>query len=78
MSEHEKQKRIELADGVGDAIDALISRAAEVEEMIWAGDAVQQLQADLPDTVLSAAELAEALIRAAAARGLPIAIQKVD
>jgi hypothetical protein len=37
LSEHEKQKRIELADGVGDAIDALVSRAAEVGEMIWAG-----------------------------------------
>ena len=78
MSEHEKQKRIELADGVGYAIDGLISRAAEVGGMIWAGDAVQQLQADLPDTVLSPAELAEALIRAAAARSLLIAIQKVE
>ena len=78
MSEHEKQKRIELADGVGHAIDALVARAAEAGEMIWAGKAVQQLQTELPDTELSPAEIAEALIRAAAARGLPIAIQKVE
>ncbi len=40
MSEHEKQKRIELADGVGHAIEALIARAAETGELIWTGQAV--------------------------------------
>ena len=78
MSEHEQQKRIELADGVGSAIDALIARAAETGELIWTGRAVEQIKSEVPNMELSPAELAEAILRAAANRGLPIAIQKVE
>jgi hypothetical protein len=78
MSDHEKLKRIELADGVGDAIDALIARAADAGEVIWTVQAVQHIQAEFPDAEVSPAELAEAVVRAAVARGLPIAIQNVD
>ena len=78
MSEHEKQKRIELADGVGHAIEAVIARAAGTGELIWTGQAVEQIQADVPDTELSPAEIAEAIVRAAADSGVPIAIHKVE
>ena len=78
MSDHEKQKRVELADGVGVAIDAFVARAATAGEVIWTAEAVAHLQAELPDTEMSPAELAEALVRAAAAKGLPLAIEKVE
>ena len=77
MSEHEKQKRIELADGLGYAIGAVIARASKTGELIWTGQAVRQIQAEVPDTELSPAEIAEAVLRAAANGGVPIAIQKV-
>ena len=78
MSEHEKQKRIELADGVGHAIEAVIARAAGTGELVWTGQIVEQIQAEISDTELSGAELAEAILRAAADRGVAIAIQRVE
>ena len=78
MSEHEKQKCIELADGVGHAIEAVVARASQTKHLIWVGQAVKQIQAEVPDTELSPAEIAEAILRAAATRGLPIAIHNVD
>ena len=78
LDEHEKLKRLELADGVGAAINAFVSRAAKAGEVIWAGKAVQQLRAEMPDTEISPAELAEAIFRAAAEQGVPITVEKVD
>ena len=63
---------------VGVAIDNLVARAAEAGGVIWAGAAVQQLRAQLPNTEMSPAELAEAIIRSAAARGLPVAVQRAE
>jgi hypothetical protein len=77
LSDHEKLKRIELADGVGVAIDALVARAADAGDVIWTAEAVGKIQAEFPDAEMSPAELAEAVVRAAVARGLPIAIQNV-
>lgn len=74
MSEHDKLKRMELADGLGFAIDALISATAGVGGQINAGDAVQRLVADFPSTELSPAELAVAVMRAAAEKGVAVTI----
>jgi len=78
VSEHDNQKRIELADGLGFAIDALISGAAGSGERINAGQAVQRLLAEFPETELSPAELAVAIIRAAAEKGVAVAVDRQD
>lgn len=76
--EHEVQKRVELADGIGYAIEALVARAAETGQMIWTKQAVEQIRTEVPATDLSPAEIAEAIIRAAAGRGVSIAIDKPE
>ena len=78
MNEHGRARRIELADGVGYAIDALVSRAAASGEAISTGTAVKDLLAQYPDAETTAAEMAEALVRAAAAKGLAVSVPKPD
>ena len=78
MNEHEKQKQVELADGVGDVVDAFVARTSERGEMIWVRAAVKLIAAQVPGTELTPAELAEAIVRVAAARRVAIAIDKMD
>jgi uncharacterized protein YukE len=78
MGELKTDKRMKLADGLDRAIQNMISRAAESGKIIWTGEAVRELQSSFPDSDMSPAELVEAVVRAAAARGLAVAFQKAD
>ena len=51
--------------------------AADTGEIIWASDALARVRVQLRDTQLSSAELAEAVIRAAATQGVAVAIRKL-
>ena len=78
MGEQKTDKRMKLAEGLDRAVQNLVSRAAESGKIIWTGDAVRELQSSFPDSDMSPAELVEAVVRAAAARGLAVAFQKAD
>ena len=74
----QKIDKMKLAGGLDRAVQNLVSRAAESGKIIWTGDAVRELQSSFPDSDMSPAELVEAVVRAAAARGLAVAFQKAD
>lgn len=78
MGEQKTDKRMKLADGLDRAIQNMISRAAQSGKIIWTGEAVRELQSSFPDLDMSPAELVEAVVREAAARGLAVAFQKAD
>ncbi len=78
MGQQKIDKRMKLAEGLDRAVENLVSRAAESGKIIWTGDAVRELQSSFPDSDMSPAELVEAVVRAAAARGLAVAFQKAD
>ena len=76
MGEQKTDEQMKLAEGLDRAVQNLVSRAAESGKIIWTGDAVRELQSSFPDSDMSPAELVEAVVRAAAARGLAVAFQK--
>jgi hypothetical protein len=78
MGQQKTDKRMKRAEGLDRAVQNLVSRAAESGKIIWTGDAVRELQSSFPDSDMSPAELVEAVVRAAAARGLAVAFQKAD
>jgi hypothetical protein len=69
----EQQKR--AADPIHQAIERLVSQAASSGESIWPAGAALQLHASFPETRMSPAEVAEALVRAAAGRRLSLALK---
>ena len=56
----------DMLDSFGNAVDRLLTRSAEAGEIIRTARAVEQLEAELANSSMSAAEMAEAIIRAAA------------
>ena len=78
MGQQKTDKRMKRAEGLDRAVENLVSRAAESGKIIWTSDAVRELQSSFPDSDMSPAELVEAVVRAAAARGLAVAFQKAD